>query len=130
MNIISIDYTNTSDEDIKLICDKFELNYKQMMRDRKTYKLKKVFIDVFNNKLIAFTTKRDPLNVQFSEGAEDVFLKMPTYKIESKKEIKQLPAPKIDLNIDSILDKISKYGINSLLKEERDFLDKSSGENK
>ena len=39
---------------------------------------------------------------------------------------KQDPAPEIDLNIDSILDKISKYGIDSLLKEEKDFLDSSS----
>jgi hypothetical protein len=31
-----------------------------------------------------------------------------------------------ELNVNSILDKISKYGIDSLLKEEKDFLDEFS----
>lgn len=122
MNIIAIDYTVITDEELKLICNKYLLNYKQMISDRKTYKLKKVFIDISNTKLIAFTTKRKPLDVQFSNGASDVFLSLPNCKIVEE----QTKAPAVDLNVDDILDKITKFGINSLLQEERDFLDNSS----
>ena len=38
----------------------------------------------------------------------------------SKKVIVELP---VVLEVDSILDKIGKYGINSITKEEKDFLD-------
>jgi hypothetical protein len=31
-----------------------------------------------------------------------------------------------DLNVDKILDKIAKYGMSSLLKEEKEFLDLAS----
>jgi hypothetical protein len=37
-----------------------------------------------------------------------------------KKVVVELP---VVLEVDSILDKIGKYGINSITKEEKDFLD-------
>lgn len=126
MNIIVIDYTVISDKELKLICDKFSLSYHQLISDRKSYKLKKVFIDTVNTKLIAYTTKKDPMSVKFTNGVESVFLSLPVFKIED--EFPKIDIPVVKLEVDAILDKISKYGINSLVKEEKDFLDSCSQE--
>jgi len=37
--------------------------------------------------------------------------------------------PEIKLNLDDILEKIFKYGLNSLKKEEKEFLDNASNQN-
>lgn len=51
---------------------------------------------------------------------------MKTYVPNTSISNTELPKSDVSLNVDDILDKISKYGIESLLKEEREFLDNSS----
>jgi len=54
------------------------------------------------------------------------FRKRKNIEASEKRKLKKLEEQKsieVNLDIDSILDKISKYGINSLSKQEKDFLD-------
>lgn len=60
---------------------------------------------------------------------KDKLLKMKPVEFNTKKSsIKKVAsvASDIELSVDDILDKISQLGINSLSKEEKDFLDKIS----
>lgn len=89
--------------------------------------------------------------LQFKKGVEcqdvlykDVLFIYPKYRGLSKKEKEKLlkvqsfdffkklkssdVGAEILLDLDKILDKIGKFGINSLLKEEKEFLDKLSKE--
>ena len=54
------------------------------------------------------------------------FRKRKNIEASEKRKLQRLEEQKnieVNLDIDSILDKISKYGINSLSKQEKDFLD-------
>lgn len=122
MNIIVIDYAFTSDEKLKRICEELNLNYNILIKDKKKFKLNRIWVDIKTKTMIAYSVTTKPNEIIFTESYDDLFRTIPMYEPRPK----ELPAPKVDLNIDSILDKISKYGIDSLLKEERDFLDNSS----
>lgn len=128
MNIIVIDYAFTSDDKLKRICDELHFNYELLKKDKKQFKMYRIWIDITSKTMIAYTTTSKPDKVIYTEGFEQLFPNIPRYEPKPK----QLPEPKypkVELNIDSILDKISKYGIDSLLKEEREFLDNSSKNN-
>lgn len=126
MNLIVIDYAFTSDEKLKRICDELEFNYELLKKERKKFKMYRIWCDTITKTMVAYCTTNKPDEVIYTEGFDRLFISIPRYEPKPA----QLPPPNLDLNIDSILDKISKYGIDSLLKEEKDFLDKSSGENK
>ena len=123
MNLIVIDFTISSEDEIKKICDKFNFNYKIISKDKKKFKLKKIFIDTITKKLIAYTTKKDTLLILYTDAIGDVFLKLPIFQLDEPKIESSLP---IKLDVDSILEKIHKYGMNSLSKEERNFMDEES----
>jgi hypothetical protein len=123
MNLIVIDFTISSEDEIKKICDKFNFDYKIISKDKKKFKLKKIFIDTVTKKLIAYTTKKDPLLVLYTDAIGDVFLNLPIFQLDEPKIESSLP---IKLDVDSILEKIHKYGMNSLSKEERNFMDEES----
>ena len=72
--------------------------------------------------MIAYCTTNKPEEIIYTNGFYELFPSIPRYEPKPK----ELPAPKVELNLDAILDKISKFGIDSLLKEERDFLDNIS----
>jgi len=125
MKIIVIDYTFTSDEKLKRISDELNLNHELLSKDRKEFKLHRIWIDIDSKTMIAYTTSKKPKEIIYTTGYEQLLFDIETYQPkpiglpEAKNE-------KTNLDIDSILDKISKSGIDSLLKEEKDFLDKSS----
>lgn len=122
MKVVVIDYAFTSDEKLERISEELKLNFELLKKDKKQFKLYRIWLDVDSKTMIAYTTTYSPDKMVFTQGFDEVFVGMKRYEPKPK----ELPAPKVDLNIDSILDKISKYGIDSLLKEERDFLDNSS----
>jgi hypothetical protein len=122
MNIILIDFAFTSDDKLRRICDELKLNYEVLLKDKKEFKIHRTWIDVTSKTMIAYSIISKPDEIIYTPGYDSIFRSLPRYE---PKPI-ELPAPKVDLNVDSILDKISKYGIDSLLKEERDFLDNSS----
>lgn len=122
MNIIIIDYAFTSDEKLRRICDELKLNYDILVKDKKDFKMYRAWIDLTNKTMIAYSKTSRPNEIIYTSSYEELFRNIPRYE---PKPI-ALPAPEVDLSIDAILDKISKYGIDSLLKEEKDFLDNSS----
>lgn len=122
MNIIVIDYAFTSDEKLKRICDELNLNYNMLIKDKKKFKIYRIWVDMKTKTMIAYSVTTKPNDIIYTESYDDLFRSIPRYEPKPK----QLPSPKVDLTIDSILDKISKHGIDSLLKEERDFLDNYS----
>jgi len=128
MNIIVIDYAFTSDEKLKRISEELCLNYELLAKERKEFKMHRIWIDIDSKTMIAYTTTKSTKKIIYTNGYDELFVNMNRYE---PKPI-GLPEPKIypkaELDIDSILDKISKFGIESLLKEEKDFLDNSSNE--
>lgn len=127
MKIIVIDHSFTSDEKLKRISDELNLNYELLVKDRKQFRLYRIWIDIDSKTMIAYTTTKSPKEIIYTKVHEELLFDIKGY---DPKPI-ALPEPKneplkVDLNIDSILDKISKFGIESLLKEEKDYLDKLS----
>ena len=124
MNIIIIDYAFTSDEKLRRICNELKINYDVLLKDKKEFKMYRAWIDITTKTMIAYSKTNSPNKIIYTDSYDSLFRSIPIYE---PKPI-ALPAPAVDLNIDSILDKISKYGIDSLLKEEKEFLDNSSKE--
>lgn len=129
MNIIVIDYAFTSDEKLKRITEELGLNYDLLLKEKKEFKMYRIWVDIDSKTMIAYTTTKSIKNIIYTQGYDELFVAMKGYE---PKPI-GLPEPKSDypkaeLDIDSILDKISKFGIESLLKEEKDFLDNASNE--
>lgn len=62
--------------------------------------------------IIGFSLYSDPTNIEYTVEIKDFFDCLPYFKIEEF----------YNFNLDDILDKINKYGINSLTKREINFL--------
>lgn len=119
MNIICIDFSNTSDKDLKVICKKYQLIYDELVQKKTKFGLDKMFIDLDAHKLFAYTLTSDKNKVEFTNAVSEILNSIPACKVDIVSDI-------VKLDIDSILDKISKYGIESLVKEEKEFLDQAS----
>ena len=66
------------------------------------------------------------LQVTLSKRDYDYLLKMPSTDFDLKKKDWNLPTVIEVFNVDAILDKINKFGLSSLTKSEKDFLDEES----
>lgn len=75
----------------------------------------KIFFDRKNSNPIAFTHNSDKKKIHFQENYLDFLKNMPSLAYESDY--------KKNLDVDTILEKISAQGIDSLSKFEKDFLD-------
>jgi hypothetical protein len=141
--VVCISLKSHSDEQLSAICDRFSLSLDALLSLKSEGTLK-VWFEQGGDYLIAFTSAGAPdyLNVcgNFSDFANNLtmimFLKgikqVATPKIRKAKVVVEKAQPKtasakcnlpIVLEVDAILDKISKYGIGSIAKEEKDFLD-------
>ena len=141
--VVSIS-VNMSDEHLAVYSKKFNVDIDVLIEMRDVKKAKSVYINLDGEYLIGYKDKDNdlrpfPAYVQFIEqNHKKSFLyslkplgtpKLPkarkpqvetVVETVSKKVIVELP---VVLEVDSILDKIGKYGINSITKEEKDFLD-------
>jgi hypothetical protein len=61
-----------------------------------------------------------------SKKEKEKLLKLKSFDFFKKEKNKDVKDVKIVLDLDTILDKIGEFGINSLLKEEKEFLDNIS----
>lgn len=141
--VVCISLKSHNDEQLSAICDRFSLSLDALL-SLKSEGTFKVWFEQGGEYLIAFTALDAPdyLNVcgNFSDFANNLtmimFLKsikqVPTPKIRKAKVVVEKAQPKtaaakcnlpIVLEVDAILDKISKYGIGSIAKEEKEFLD-------
>ena len=83
-----------------------------MLTENKKNGFAKLFIDKFSGLVIAFTTKKSTI-VEFTSDFINSFDAMESVSLTKE--------PKV-LELDTILEKISKYGRESLKKDELDFL--------
>ena len=135
---------NMSDEHLSVYSKKFNVDLDVLIEMRDVKKAKSVYLNLDGEYLIGYRDKDNdlrafPVYVQFIEqNHKKSFLyslkplgtpKLPKARktqvetvVEkvSKKVVVDLP---VILELDAILDKIGKYGINSITKEEKDFLD-------
>jgi hypothetical protein len=118
-NVILIDFALTSEKTLVSICDELKINFKVLKSDKEKFKFYKVWIDMDSRTMIAYTTVKDTKNIVYTVGIESMLQSLNSYQLQPSTNL-------AELNVNSILDKISKYGIDSLLKEEKDFLDEFS----
>lgn len=113
-NVICIDLTIFNNEQIVEIATLYNLNADVLLKNKKDGFAKLFMSSDVDRNVIAFTTKEDRNTIQYTNFY--------TEKLSSIKPLALVKEPK-QMNVDSILDKISKYGIESISKEEKVFLD-------
>jgi hypothetical protein len=112
-NIICIDLTMYNNE--KLVSIANELNIKsETLLENKKLGFAKLYIN--EGKVLAFTTKKNKETIVYTPSLDEEISKIVPFTIEE---------PSV-MTVDSILDKINKYGIETLTKTEIDFLEKNS----
>lgn len=109
--IMCIDLTMFNQTKLRELAEKHQLNVDFLLKN-KSIDLAKIWIDLDTGVLIAFTTKKYP-KMTYTDAY-----------MEQLQKIQPIEMPKKDvsLDVDSILDKISKYGIESLNEKEKIFL--------
>ena len=112
-NIICIDLTKFNNERLSEFATFHKLDYNNLLENKKEG-FAKVYIDLNTMSYVAFTTKKDKSTMNYTSSFTEMLK-----NIESLDFVKE---PK-EMNLDSILDKISKYGIDSLSLNEKSFLD-------
>ena len=118
-NVIVIDFAFTSETNLKNICQELQINFDVLNAEKGRFKFYKVWIDTESKTLIAYTTTKNPSDLVYTNGLNTVLTQIATYQLKPACDLSEL-------TVDAILDKISKYGIGSLMKEEKDFLDEAS----
>lgn len=129
-NIICIDLTTFNNEKLVEVAKIYNLKADVLIKNKKDG-FAKLFIGTdFGNNVIAYTTKKDKNTILYTDLYTESLMKIESVKIESvkvEKEIeKEIEKEPIEMTVDTILDKISKYGINSLSITEKKFLDENS----
>jgi len=114
-NIVKLDLRKFNNAKLKEVCDKYRINYDSMLNNKKNG-FAIIWIDTVLQFIVAYTTKEDS-TITYSDSTDDF--------LSSMKEVEMIKQPR-DLNLDSILEKISKYGIDSLKNDEKEFLDNIS----
>ena len=126
---------NMSNEHLAVYSKKFGVDLDVLIEMRDIKKAKSVYINLEGEYLIGYKDKDNyfrpfPTYVQFIEqNHKKLFLyslkplgtpKLPKSRKHRVEKVIELP---IVLELDAILDKIGKYGIDSISKEEKYFLD-------
>ena len=133
---------NMSNDHLSVYSKKFNVDLDVLIEMRDVKKAKSIYLNLDGEYLIGYRDKDNdlrpfPAYVQFIEqNHKKSFLyslkplgtpKLPKVRkpqvetlVETVKKVVELP---VVLEVDAILDKIGKYGINSITKEEKDFLD-------
>ena len=112
MNVILIDLRQFNPKQLKSVCADHNLDYDRLSQN-KTDNFSKIWIDTTSNKIIAFTYKDSP-DVLGTKSLEILLDTCPLTSPQRKQRV---------YDMDSILEKISKYGIGSLKQDEKDFLE-------
>ena len=118
-NIILIDFTYTSIDTLKSICADLKINFDVLKSDKEKFKFYKIWIDTDFKTMIAYSTVKKPKEIIYTNGLENILSEMSSYQLQPSIDLSEL-------SVDKILDKISKFGMGSLLKEEKEFLDEAS----
>lgn len=126
---------NLSNDHLDVYSKKFNVDIDVLIEMRDAKKAKAVYINLEGEYLICYKDKDNslvffPTYIQFIEqNHKKTFLyslkplgtpKLPKARKPQVEKVVELP---VVLEVDDILDKIGKYGISSITKEEKDFLD-------
>jgi hypothetical protein len=118
-NVILIDFAFTSEQTLKNICEELKINFNVLKVDKDKFKFHKVWIDMDSKTMIAYTTVKDTKTIVYTVGIESMLTSLQSYQLQPSTNL-------AELTLDGVLDKISKFGMSSLLKEEKEFLDQVS----
>jgi hypothetical protein len=111
-NAICIDLTQFNHAGLAKVVAEYPFISLNMLVGNKDNGFAKLFIDKFDGLVIAYTTKKDK-TIVFSTEFTNLLSSMTTITITKEDRV---------LELDAILEKISKYGKDSLKKDEIDFL--------
>lgn len=117
MNLILIDLRNLNHAKLKELATHFDWS-EDVLVMFKNNDIAKIWVDSLTKDVVAYTMKKNP-QIQIGHEFMEKLDSMSTFTLPKK--IKNS-----DLNLDSILDKISKFGIKSLSLEEKEYLDNVS----
>ncbi len=113
-NIISIDLTKFNKEKLVDVANLYKLDPDALVNN-KANGFHTLYVDTTSGKVIAFTTKKNK---------EIVYTSVFTEALKSIEPVVMIKEPK-EMTVDTILDKISKYGVASLTVNEKKFLDEN-----
>jgi hypothetical protein len=117
-NIIKLDLRKFNHIKLIEIGDKYEFDNESLLKNKKSG-FAIIWYDIESKILVAFTRKKDN-NIYYTNFMDEFLDSITEIEMLSRKN-RVLE----DLTVDNILEKISKYGIDSLTKAEKDFLDNS-----
>lgn len=112
MSIILIDLKSMNNKKLKELASHFDWN-EDVLLSFKSNDIIKIWVYVETKDVIAYCTKKNS-EIQIGHEYMEKLSTMEAFVIPKKVKV---------LNLDGILDKISKSGINSLTNEEKYFLD-------
>jgi hypothetical protein len=118
-NIICIDLTQYTLQELKEVSKVFNIPF-FYLEDLKgnpgeEVYFAKMWFDTLNQEIVGYSSILDKDKLVLSESYTDIISGIKPSELKKRR---------VDvLTVDNILDKIAKYGIDSLVKEEKDFLD-------
>lgn len=118
-NIICIDLTQYTLQELKEVSKVFNIPF-FYLEDLKgnpgeEVYFAKMWFDTLNQEIVGYSSILDKDKLILSESYTDIINDIKPSELKKRR---------VDvLTVDNILDKIAKYGIDSLVKEEKDFLD-------
>ena len=118
-NVICVDFTVMTEEQIKIFCDEYNFAC-DVMIDLKNKKYQKVWFFTDGVGLAYNLCRDNPFGVK---DYDKVRLFTDILKDLTKIEPYIPVSVEVILDVDTILEKIHKYGKDSITKEEKDFLD-------
>jgi hypothetical protein len=118
-NIICIDLTKYNNEKLSEIVKIYNLSEGSFISNKKLGFVK-LYVDTANFMIIAHTHKDNRNEIVISDFFKDSIKTIEPIEIKKKNKTLKI------LTVDNILDKISKYGIESLSDVEKVFLNENS----
>ena len=118
-NIICIDLTQYTLQELKEVSEVYNIPF-FYLEDLKgnpgeEVYFAKMWFDTLNQEIVGYSSILDKDKLILSESYTDIISDIKPSELKKRR---------VDiLTVDNILDKIAKYGIDSLVKEEKDFLD-------
>lgn len=118
-NIICIDLTQYTLQELKEVSEVYNIPffYLEDLKGKPGEEVyfAKMWFDTLNQEIVGYSSILDKDKLILSESYTDIISDIKPSDLKKRR---------VDvLTVDNILDKIAKYGIDSLVKEEKDFLD-------
>ncbi len=132
--VICIRLKSHNEQQLKAISEVYRLDFQALVNSKEFSS--KIWVEANGSYVIAYITNSgdgsvsvNPMFCPMTKKQRDALLKIQPIKTPKMPKIKEEIVYQVDeyepveLTIDSILDKISSHGINSLTKEEINFMD-------